>query len=117
VEREQDLPAEASAALEALAIFVLLVLHLCSWFFLMLDRPGGGFHRTTIWTFIFFAPEAALALGVGSAAATRRHGGRIFAAAWLGAVAALVVVVYLYASHPAHEWSLPVVPPFGGGTR
>jgi hypothetical protein len=35
----------------------------------------------------------------------------------MGSLATLAFVVYLYASHPPHEWSLPVVPPFGSGSR
>jgi hypothetical protein len=117
VEREPDLPAEASVALGGLAVLVVLVLHLGGWFLLMLDRPGGGFHRTTVWTFLFFAPEAILVLGAGVAAAVPRPGGRVFAAFWLGSVAALALVLYLYIAHPARGWSLPVIPPFGGGAR
>jgi uncharacterized membrane protein len=117
MDREPDLPAEASIALGGLAALILLVAHLCGWFFLMLGRPDGGYHRTTVWTFIFFAPEAVLAVGIGAAAAVRRPGGRIFAALWLGAVAALILVIYFYAALPARRWSLPVVPPFGGGSR
>jgi hypothetical protein len=116
VAREPDLSAEASFALGWLFVAVLLVLHLGSWFFLMLDRPGGGFHQTTAWTFVFFVPELILAAGVVAAAAVPRPTGRLFAACFVAAVAALGLIVYLYASHPARSWSLPVVPPFGGGS-
>jgi len=117
VEREPDLPFEASVALGGLVVFVVLVLHLGGWFFLMLDRPSGGFHKTTVWTFLFFAPEAILVLGVGAAAAVPRRGGLTFTAFWVGSLAVLALVVYLFFSHPARGWSLPVVPPFGGGSR
>jgi hypothetical protein len=37
--------------------------------------------------------------------------------ALVGAIAALALVVFLFASHTARTWSLPVVVPFGGGHR
>jgi hypothetical protein len=103
-------------ALGGLAVLAVLVLHLCAWFFLMLDRPDGGFHRTTVWTVLFFAPEVVLVLGVGAAAAVPRPGGRIFGAFWIGSVAAGVSCLLVRLPSRA-GWSLPVVPPFGGGSR
>jgi uncharacterized membrane protein len=117
VEREPVLSAEATFALGGLGVLSLLLVHLGAWFFFMFNRPSGGFHHTTFWTFIFFAPEAVVALGIGAALAIPGGGRRIFTALWLASVAALVIVLYLYASHPAGRWSLPVVPPFGGGAR
>jgi hypothetical protein len=81
----------------------------------MLDRPSGGIHHTTIWTFVFFVPELVIAAGLIAATAVHGPGGRVLSASLLASIATLALVIYLYASEPSREWSLPVLPPFGSG--
>src|SRR5437870_3434397 len=81
MEREPDLTGAARAALGGLAVLVVVVLHIGAWFALMLSRPVGGVHQTTIWTFLFFLPEALGAGGVIAARAVRIYRRRLFAAA------------------------------------